>query len=74
MEEENTAGRVSLAERRGATDRELKHSRRDVLFGVFFSNIAMYFIILGTASTLFRHGATNIDSAAQAARALAPFG
>ena len=72
VEEEKAAGRVSLAERRGATDRELKHSRRDVLFGMFFSNIAMYFIILATASTLFRHGATNIDSAAQAARSLAP--
>jgi len=72
VEEEKAAGRVSLAERRGATDRELKNTRRDVLFGMSFSNVAMYFIILATASTLFRYGLTNIDSAAQAARALAP--
>jgi Mn2+/Fe2+ NRAMP family transporter len=39
---------------------------------MFFSNLVMYFIILSTASTLFKAGKTNIDSAAEAARALRP--
>jgi Mn2+/Fe2+ NRAMP family transporter len=39
---------------------------------MFFSNIIMYFIILSTASTLYEAGQTEIESAAQAARALEP--
>ncbi len=72
VEEEKEAGRILLSQRRGATERELQHSRRDVLFGMFFSNLAMYFIILATAATLFKTGKTEIDSAAQAAQSLAP--
>jgi NRAMP (natural resistance-associated macrophage protein)-like metal ion transporter len=72
VEEEISMGRTRLAQRKGATDSELKHSQRDVLFGMFFSNLAMYFIILSTAATLFKAGKTNIDSAAEAAQALAP--
>ena len=37
-----------------------------------FSNIVMYFIILATASTLFVAGQSDIESAADAARALEP--
>jgi NRAMP (natural resistance-associated macrophage protein)-like metal ion transporter len=72
VEEEKATGRISLAERKGATEEELRHSRRDVLFGMFFSNLAMYFIMLATASTLFKTGKADIDSAAEAARSLAP--
>jgi hypothetical protein len=39
----------------GTTKEELRHSARDVTFGMLFSNIVMYFIILSTAATLF-HG------------------
>jgi Mn2+/Fe2+ NRAMP family transporter len=72
VEEEKAIGRISLAERRGATSVELRSSRRDVLFGMLFSNVAMYFIILSTAATLFRTGHKDISSAADAARALEP--
>jgi NRAMP (natural resistance-associated macrophage protein)-like metal ion transporter len=72
VEEEKASGRISLAERQGATEEELKHSSRDVLAGMFFSNLAMYFIILATASTLFKDGKTDISSAAEAAQSLAP--
>jgi Mn2+/Fe2+ NRAMP family transporter len=72
VEEEKDAGRVLLSQRQGATDRELKDSRRDVWFGMFFSNVATYFIILATAATLHKTGHTDIDSAAQAAEALTP--
>jgi Mn2+/Fe2+ NRAMP family transporter len=65
-------GRTKLSQRRGATDEELKHTRRDVLFGMFFSNLIMYFIILSTASTLYKAGKTDVESAADAAQALRP--
>jgi Mn2+/Fe2+ NRAMP family transporter len=72
VEEEIAHGRTQLSERIGATDQELKRSRRDVLFGMFFSNVIMYFIILATGSTLFRAGQNDIQSAAEAAQALRP--
>jgi Mn2+/Fe2+ NRAMP family transporter len=72
VEEEKAAGRNTLAQRVGATDQELRHSRRDVLFGMFFSNLAMYFIMFATAATLFKAGKTDISSAADAAQALRP--
>src|SRR3954464_537201 len=71
VEEEIAMGRVRLRDRVGATRAELRESRRDVLLGMMFSNVVMYFIVLATASTLFRAG-TNIDTAADAARALEP--
>src|SRR5665213_2184905 len=62
VEEEKAMGRVSIAERRGASNAELQSSGRDVLFGMFFSNLAMYFIILAAAATLFKVGKTDIAS------------
>ena len=72
VEEERSMGRRSLGQRRGATDSELAKSRRDVGIGMAFSNLVMYFIILTTAATLHAHGATNIESAKEAAEALRP--
>jgi len=72
VEEEIAMGRVHVAQRRGATEEELKQSRRDVVFGMFFSNAVMYFIMLSTAATLFKAGKTDINSAAEAAEALRP--
>ncbi|MCU1272655.1 MAG: natural resistance-associated macrophage protein [Bryobacterales bacterium] len=72
VEEEIAMGRKRLSERKGATEAELAHSRRDIVFGMFFSNAVMYFIILSTAATLFKAGKTDITSAAQAAQALRP--
>lgn len=46
--------------------------RRDVIAGVAFSNIVLYFIIMSTGATLHASGQHDIDSAAQAARALEP--
>jgi Mn2+/Fe2+ NRAMP family transporter len=39
---------------------------------MFFSNVVMYVIILTTAAVLHAHGKTDIQSADQAAQALAP--
>ncbi|MBV9404579.1 MAG: divalent metal cation transporter [Acidobacteriaceae bacterium] len=72
VEEKIAAGRRRLAERRGASRKELKQSMWDIVFGMFFSNTVMYFIILSTAATLFRAGKTNINSASEAAQALRP--
>jgi Mn2+/Fe2+ NRAMP family transporter len=58
--------------RPGVTDRALRESRRDILYGMLFSNVVMYFIMLSTASTLFVNGTTAVESAADAARALQP--
>jgi NRAMP (natural resistance-associated macrophage protein)-like metal ion transporter len=72
VEEEIAQGRTRLEERKGATREELRKSRVDILIGMFFSNIIMYFIILSTASTLHKAGQTEIETAAQAAEALRP--
>jgi len=72
VEEEIGFGRVTQAQRRGATDAEMKYARWDVYIGGFLSNLVMYFIILATAATLFKNGHTQIQSAADAAMALRP--
>jgi len=73
VEEEISFGRVTRAQRRGASDAEIKYARWDVHIGMFLSNLVMYFIILATAATLFKTGQTNIQSATDAAEALKPF-
>jgi Mn2+/Fe2+ NRAMP family transporter len=72
VEEKIAAGGTRLPERKGATDEELDRSRRDVLIGMIFSNVVMYFIILSTAATLHKSGHTDIQTATDAAQALRP--
>jgi NRAMP (natural resistance-associated macrophage protein)-like metal ion transporter len=72
VEEEILAGKVTLKERESVTDAEIKNMRVDIWSGMFFSNVAMFFIILTCAATLFRSGITNIQTAAEAAAALKP--
>jgi len=72
VEEERSHGRITLKQRQGATDEELSAATGDVLTGMFFSNLVMYFIILTTAATLHAHGVTTIETAQQAAEALSP--
>jgi NRAMP (natural resistance-associated macrophage protein)-like metal ion transporter len=72
VEDERAKGKVTVKQRQGATDDELRSARTDVLTGMFFSNLVMYFIILTTAATLHAHGKTHIDTARQAAEALRP--
>jgi NRAMP (natural resistance-associated macrophage protein)-like metal ion transporter len=72
VEEERAAGRRTVAARQGATDCEVERSRRDVLAGMFFSNLVMFFIILTTAATLHAHGVRHIETSRQAAEALRP--
>ena len=72
VEEEKAAGQSTLAQRRGATLKELDMRNIDVGIGAFFSNMVMFFIILTTAITLNRHGITHIETSRQAAEALRP--
>ena len=72
VEEEISFGRVTRAQRRGASDKELKYARWDVRIGMILSNVVMFFIILATAATLFKDNNPHIESAAEAALALEP--
>jgi NRAMP (natural resistance-associated macrophage protein)-like metal ion transporter len=72
VEEERKIGRNTVGKRKGATAEELRKSRTDVITGMFFSNLVMYFIILTTAATLNVHGHKHIETAQQAAEALRP--
>jgi Mn2+/Fe2+ NRAMP family transporter len=65
-------GRRRLVDRMGTTKEELSHSAHDIGFGMFFSGLVMYFIILSTGATLFRAGKIDINTAAEAAQALRP--
>ncbi len=72
VEEEMALGRLSIRQRLGATDHEIKSMRTDVFIGMLMSNIVMFFIIMTVGATLFRHGIHNIETAEQAALALKP--
>ena len=72
VEEDRLKGQTTLAQRKGASLKELKDARTDTLIGMFFSNFIMYFIILTTGATLHAHGQTNITTAREAAEALRP--
>jgi NRAMP (natural resistance-associated macrophage protein)-like metal ion transporter len=72
VEEDIALGRRALWQRKGTTREELRYAAIDISTGMLFSNIVMYFIILTTAATLHASGKTNIETAADAARALVP--
>jgi NRAMP (natural resistance-associated macrophage protein)-like metal ion transporter len=72
VEEERALGRRTVRERHGATDHELRDVRRDVMTGMVFSNVVMYFIILAASATLNRAGRVDIETSRQAAEALRP--
>jgi Mn2+/Fe2+ NRAMP family transporter len=59
--------------RKGLKRTELRAARVDIMVGIAFSNLVMYFIILTSAAVLHAHGKTNVQTASEAAAALAPF-
>ena len=52
--------------------RELKRIRLDTMVGMAVSNVVALFIVLTTAATLNAHGVTNVETSADAAKALKP--
>ncbi|HEY5340706.1 MAG TPA: divalent metal cation transporter, partial [Candidatus Aquilonibacter sp.] len=51
---------------------EVRAVRGDTAFGMFFSNLVTFFIIIVAAATLHVHGHTDVQNAADAARMLRP--
>jgi NRAMP (natural resistance-associated macrophage protein)-like metal ion transporter len=72
VEEDRKHGKTTVKQRRGSTKQELNVAWDDVLTGMFFSNLVMFFIVLTAAATLHAHGVKNIETAKQAAEALRP--
>lgn len=72
VEEEIELGRRTVAEREGASYAELKAAAWDTNVGMFFCNLIFYFVILASGATLHPAGRMEIQSAAEAAQALAP--
>jgi len=73
VEEEIASGR--LAQRGGIPHigpRFIRNLRIDNALGMLFSELTTFFIIITTAAVLNAHGVTNINTAADAAKALAP--
>ena len=58
---------------RGVGVDQLRGEQAEVVTGSIFANLVAGFIIIATGSTLYLHHERNISSAAQAAKALAPF-
>jgi Mn2+/Fe2+ NRAMP family transporter len=54
------------------TEKEVKLMRVDIAIGIAFSHFIMWAIMLTTAGSLYDNGATDIQSADQAAKALEP--
>src|SRR5205823_3265856 len=62
VDDMRAAGKVKEVARRGVRQPELRAARADILIGMFFSNMVMFFIILTTAAVLHSHGRTDIES------------
>ena len=58
---------------RGVREDELGHEEHEAVAGSIFACMISAFIVIATGATLYKHGVHEIDSAAQAARALSPF-
>ena len=58
---------------RGLGPDDLNKERAEVVTGSIFANLIASFIIIATAATLFLHGHRQVNTAAEAAKALAPF-
>jgi NRAMP (natural resistance-associated macrophage protein)-like metal ion transporter len=72
VDEMRAAGKRTEAERRGVNRSELRRARTDIVVGMLFSNLVMFFIMVTAATVLHAHGKTDVESAEQAAQALAP--
>ncbi|HEX5972139.1 MAG TPA: divalent metal cation transporter [Gemmatimonadaceae bacterium] len=72
VEEEKGLGRRRVADRVGAKPYEIRTRWIDVAIGGFFSNAAMFFIILATALTLHEAGLTSLTTSRQVSEALTP--
>jgi NRAMP (natural resistance-associated macrophage protein)-like metal ion transporter len=64
---------IRLKKRHLVVNKRILHEmKQDVDFGMLFSNVTMFFIILATGTVLFNGGIHKIDTVEQAAQALKP--
>lgn len=68
MQEKQKKGEVMIV----ASRRAFHNMRTDINFGMFFSNLVMFFIILAAGSVLAQNGVHKIETVEQAAAALKP--
>lgn len=73
VENEILDGKTTIASRQGSDKHAVHGMRIDVWSGMLLSNVVMFFIIAACGATLFPHGITQINTAADAAEALRPF-
>jgi NRAMP (natural resistance-associated macrophage protein)-like metal ion transporter len=59
---------------KGITAKEYVQSRLEVIIGCIMTDVVAFFIIVACAGAIWAHGPKDIDSAADAAVALKPFG
>ena len=71
-EQRATPGHEPLRDAPDQADEHIERIRFDTWIGMTFSNLVAFCIMLTTAATLHKNGATTIDTAAQAAQALRP--
>ncbi len=64
--------RASIGRDATPTKRFLKNLRLDNFIGMTLANVTAWFIVIACASTLYKSGVTEINTAADAARALEP--
>jgi len=73
VEEERAVGMPSGRDGRPYLPRRfIRDMRVDTLVGMASAELAQWFIIITTATVLFKHGTTTINTAADAAKALEP--
>lgn len=71
--EEELARRIPIQAGKPVLPRTwIRNIRIDTVTGMLAAELAQWFIIITTATVLFSHGATNITSAADAAKAIEP--
>ena len=64
---------IKLKKKHLVVNKKILHDmKQDVDFGMLFSNVTMFFIILTTGTVLFNGGIHKIDTVEQAAQALKP--
>lgn len=71
VEEQVAKGRHRLWQRQGATDAELAYRAWDVGFGMAFSQLIGFSVVVTTGATLFVAGIRNVGSLTDIAQALA---
>jgi NRAMP (natural resistance-associated macrophage protein)-like metal ion transporter len=72
IDELRAAGKPIEEQRHGVRAKEMRAARVDIMIGMFFSQLVMYFIILTSGAVLHAHGKTGVQTATQAAAALQP--